>query len=75
MTMKAIRKKVTVQPGGNIELSSIELPAGETVEVILLVDEESGESRNPLTSAIGSGKGNFATPEEADDFIRQLRGE
>lgn len=32
-------------------------------------------SLEPLTSIIGTAKGSFATPEEADQFIRQERDE
>jgi len=73
--LKAHRQKAIIQPGGVISISSPELPVGTIAEVIVIVDASIAEPKKSLTSFIGAGKGSFATPEEADDFIRQLRGE
>uniref|UniRef100_B8HZM4 Uncharacterized protein n=1 Tax=Cyanothece sp. (strain PCC 7425 / ATCC 29141) TaxID=395961 RepID=B8HZM4_CYAP4 len=72
--LTGIRQKAIVQPGGLIELHSSELPEGATVEVIVLVEASSTAQRS-LTSFIGAAKGNFATPEDVDQFIRQERDE
>lgn len=72
---KALKQKVIVQPGGEIKICSPELPEGSTAEVIVILDLPTQETRRTLTSFIGAGKGSFATPEEADEFIRQLRSE
>ena len=69
----AIRQRVTVQPGGVIEVRSPELTAGARAEVIILLEEPQEPPRRSLRSIIGSGKGCFATPEEADAFLRQER--
>ena len=69
----AIRQRVTVQPGGVIEVRSPELTAGARAEVIILLEEPQETPRRSLRSIIGSGKGCFATPEEADAFLRQER--
>ena len=37
---KAVRQRTTVQPGGIIHLAPTDLPAGTSVEVIVLVEEE-----------------------------------
>jgi hypothetical protein len=68
----AWRQKVVVQPGGVIEIRSSELPVGAKADVIVML-ESAGEPAPPMTSMIGTGQGGFATPEEADAFIRQER--
>ena len=68
----ALRKRVTVLPGGRIEITAPELKPGTEAEVIIL--EGSGPSDGPsLRSLIGTGKGAFPTPGEADAFIRRER--
>lgn len=68
-----LRQKVVVQPGGVVELRSPELPAGATVEVIVLLELQPEKSKTPLSNFIGAAKGNFATPKEVDQFISQER--
>jgi hypothetical protein len=68
----ALRQKVTVKPGGVVELRSPELVPGSIVEVIILQEKEYGKTKN-LAELIGAGKGVFNTPEEADEFIRRER--
>ena len=71
--VQAIKQVVTVKPGGVIEIHSPELSAGERAEVIIIVDRQGPAERGSLRSIIGTGKGCFATPEEADAFLRQER--
>lgn len=76
--LNAIKQQTIVKPGGIIELTLPELPEGAIVEVIVLFQDsgELGKERvRSLTSLIGSAPGSFATPEEADQFIRQERDE
>jgi hypothetical protein len=76
--LNAIRRQTIVKPGGIIELTLPELPEGTVVEVIVLVENSDNltqESTPLLTSLIGSAPGSFATPEEADQFIREQRDE
>lgn len=74
--IRAIRQSVVVQPGGRIEVTAPELKAGTQAEVIVL---EQGPARAdegplvPLASLVGSCKGMFATPEEADEFLQRER--
>ncbi|MGA1474322.1 MAG: hypothetical protein ACO4AI_03965 [Prochlorothrix sp.] len=77
-----IKQQATVKPGGIIELTSPDLQEGTTVEVIVLIQTEPGQANSPegasqparsLAQFIGAAPGNFATPEEADHFIRQER--
>lgn len=71
--LNAFRQNAIVQPGGVIEICSLELPSGATVEVIILMEPTSDKSEKSLTSFIGAAKGIFATPEAADQFILQER--
>ena len=74
--LSGIRQQAIVKPGGVIELVSPELPAGAVVEVIVLLqpsDNLESDPSPPLTSFIGAAPGNFASPEQADEFIRQER--
>lgn len=71
--LNGIRQKAIVQPGGVVEICSPELPSGTTVEVIILMKPPFDQYDKSLTSFIGAAKGTFATPEAADQFIRQER--
>ena len=71
--LNGLRQKAIVKPGGVVEICSPELPAGATVEVIVLIEPPAKHSEKPLTSFIGSVRSSFATPEEVDNFIRQER--
>jgi len=68
----AVRKKVKVKPGGVVEVRSPELIPGSTVEVIVLQDRAPKKATG-LVELIGSGRGIYATEEEADAFIRKER--
>ena len=47
--MTAIRQTTTVKPNGGIELQSLDLPPGKTVEVIVLVPPSAGEKREGVS--------------------------
>ena len=66
----ALRQKVIVQPGGVIHVHAPELKSGSSAEVIVLVESS---MENSLAKLIGSAKGGFASPAEADAFIRRER--
>lgn len=69
-----IRKSVVVGKGGLIEITAPELEAGSSAEVIVLAGESApSKKRRGLRRIIGSGKGAFASPEEADAFINGAR--
>lgn len=69
---EAFRQKAVVEPGGIINIQSSELPVGTEVDVIVIV-EIAGKKKQSLRSIIGTGKGCFATPQQADDFISMER--
>jgi hypothetical protein len=72
--VKAIRQEITVQKDSVIEIHSLALKPGIHVEVILLLEEESSQ-KGTLLSLLGTGKGSFASSEEADAFIRRERNQ
>jgi len=75
--VRAIKEQVTVQPGGLVEIRRSDLPAGITVEVIVMIDEStnggSGDRPGPFSSFFGSVRNCFRSGEEADAFIRAER--
>jgi len=75
--LNAIRQQAIVKPGGVIELTLPELPEGTPVEVIVLIEnsDQLDQASPSLTNLIGTAPGSFATPEEADQFIRKQRDE
>lgn len=69
---QALRQKAVVKPGGIIEINSPELLPGTTVDVIVIV-ETLPQKRRSLRNMIGTGKGSFASPKEADEFLSRER--
>jgi hypothetical protein len=66
-----VRRRVLIEPGGIIRIQSDELPAGAEAEVVVYVHSQSQPGR--YVSLFGSGRGAFATPDEADAFLRRER--
>ncbi|WP_341526284.1 hypothetical protein WKK05_27555 [Nostoc sp. UHCC 0302] len=71
--LNGFKQKTIVKTGGVVEICSPELPAGATVEVIVLIESTQQQPQKPLTSFIGAAKGTFTTPQEVDNFVRQER--
>ena len=82
----AIRQRVTVQPGGLVEVRSAELASrpGEQVEVLVVLPDPPADAApapapaaapalRSLASFIGAGKGLFGSAQEVDTYIRGLR--
>jgi hypothetical protein len=69
--VRAIKQTVTIKLGGRIEVTSDQLPEGRRAEVIILVEQE--PPPKSYSGLFGSGRGAFATPEEADAFLRRER--
>ena len=67
-----VKQKVTVQPGGVVQVQSSELVPGSTADVIIIPDTAALPALK-LASVIGSAPGGFASPAEVDAFIRQER--
>lgn len=70
--LQAIKRQVIVQSGGRIELTVAELQAGTAAEVLIIAPAARTQPRR-LTSFLGTGRGAFATPAEADAFLRAER--
>ncbi len=68
---RAIKQTVTIQRGGRVEITSTELPEGQQAEVIILVGDPAPDQS--YASLFGSGRGGFASPQEADGFLRRER--
>ena len=66
------RHTVTVGPGGVVEIRNPALPEGRTVHVTVLL-EEPDEQPSGLLRFLGAAPGLYATPEDADAFIRAER--
>jgi len=69
--VRAVKRTVTIQAGGRIEVTSTELPEGQQAEVIVLVSEHA--RAKSYASLFGCGKGAFASPDETDAFLRKER--
>ena len=67
------RHNATVQPGGIVEIRSSDLEPGTRVCVIVIPERNDRPAKRTMRSLIGAGKGAFATPEEADAFLRAER--
>ncbi|MCG3197626.1 MAG: hypothetical protein GHCLOJNM_02114 [bacterium] len=69
----AIRKTVTIQPGGTIETRSPELPEGGTAEVIVLAEQQADKGSARFSDLFGIARGLYGSTEEIDDHIRKER--
>ena len=61
-----------VGPGGVVTVRDPSLPEGRTVRVIVLVEETEQEPES-LMRFFGAARGLFATPDEAEAYIRSER--
>ena len=72
--LNELRQQAVVQSGRVVSIQFSELAAGTEVEVIILIEpQKTRKTEQTLTQLIGAAKGNFATPEAVDQFIRQER--
>lgn len=73
--VQPIRERAVIQPGGILHIQRSDLPAGATVEVTVTIAEPAQREKAlpPLTSLIGSCKGTYGSPEEADAYLQQER--
>ena len=70
---KALHIRTTVQPGGRVEVSSPELEAGQTVDVV--VTRSSSTERRSVVDILAEAPGHrlFKTGKEVDDYIKEER--
>ncbi|MBI2844786.1 MAG: hypothetical protein HYX78_15440 [Armatimonadetes bacterium] len=71
----AIRIRTVVQPGGKVEVTSPDLTAGETVEVIVLGSEIVSPKRRPALDILAEAPGHrlFKSAEEVNAYVREER--
>ncbi len=76
--VQALKQQVTIGPAGRVVIDRSNLPEGARAEVIILLAEESPRkpaSSTRLADLIGKAGRSFASAQEADAFIRELRDE
>lgn len=71
----AIRMTTLVQPGGKIEVTDTQLPAGQSVEVIVLLPSPSAIPRRSILEVLADAPGHlaFQTADEVDAYLREER--
>jgi hypothetical protein len=71
----ALHRKITVLPGGKIEVTDQALPAGELVDVIILLPTSSTTPRRSALEILAEAPGQrlFKTAEEVDDYLQKER--
>ncbi len=71
----ALRLTGTVQPGGRVEVSSSQLPAGKSVEIIVLFPQEPEAYRRSVVDVLAEAPGHlaFQTAEEVDTYVQEER--
>jgi hypothetical protein len=71
----ALHLKTTVLPGGKIEVTEQALPAGEEVEVIVLLPESPVATRRSAVDILDEAPGHrlFKTAVDVDAYLQQER--
>ena len=71
----ALHRKITVLPGGKIEVIDQALTSGELVDVIILLPESSVTPRRSALDILAEAPGQrlFKTAEEVDDYLQKER--
>ena len=74
--MTAVRQRVTVQPGGRVEVQSAQLPAGAEAEVIILVDGSAQATARSQLEALKKLQDSLnLSPQTAQDWIAEARAQ
>lgn len=71
----ALHRKTSVLPGGKIEVTDQSLPAGEEVDVIILLPASSTSTRRSAVDVLAEAPGHrlFKTAADVDDYLRKER--
>ncbi len=71
----ALKLTGTVQPGGRIEVSSPQLPAGKAVDIIILFSQEPDDARRSVVDILAEAPGHlaFQTAEQVDAYLQAER--
>lgn len=69
----ALRMTALVQPGGKIEVTDTQLPAGQAVEVIVLLPLLPAVPRRSIIDILAEAPGHlaFQTADEVDAYLRE----
>ncbi|HEY0736759.1 MAG TPA: hypothetical protein VGD69_17705 [Herpetosiphonaceae bacterium] len=72
---QALRMTALVQPGGKIEVTDADLPVGQPVEVIVLLQSPSAIPRRSILEVLDDAPGHlgFQTVDEVDAYLRSER--
>jgi hypothetical protein len=70
-----VRKRTTVQPGGQVVVSDPALHTGASVEVLILLPEEQQEPRQSIMDVLNSVPGHllFQKAEDVNQYLREER--
>ena len=74
--MEAVLRLTTrVQPGGKIEITDSQLPAGNLVDLLVLFPQPTDSSRRSVVDIIAEAPGHlaFQNSAEADAYIQEER--
>lgn len=71
----ALHRKITVLPGGKIEITDQALPSGELVDVIILLPAPSATPRRSAIDILAEAPGQrlFKTAADVDDYLQKER--
>lgn len=71
----ALHRKITVLPGGKIEVTDQALTSGELVDVIILLPATSAMPHRSAIDILAEAPGHrlFKTAEEVDDYLQKER--
>jgi hypothetical protein len=71
----ALHRKITVLPGGKIEVTDEALPAGDLVDVIILLPALSATPRRSAIDILAEAPGQrlFKTAADVDDYLQKER--
>lgn len=77
MLLRAVQRRVLVQPGGRVELAAPELPEGAEAEVIVLVHQGAAASAasSPLEAFEALKASMGLTPEDVKRWTDDVRAE
>ncbi|MBV9849996.1 MAG: hypothetical protein JO250_10025 [Armatimonadetes bacterium] len=70
----ALKTTATVQPGGRVEITDAQLPAGEAVDIVILF-YPAGAARRSVRDVLAEAPGQLAfhTAAEVDTYLREER--
>ena len=71
----ALRLTTWVLPGGKIEVTNSQLPAGKAVDIIVLFSQDNEVSNHSLTDVLAEAPGHlsFQNAEEVDAYLQTER--